>query len=59
MKITFFSEPIAELCSGCKKYGDHWTGKDDENHHVFKCKGCGRITIWIGGDNEKVVTHGS
>jgi hypothetical protein len=56
VKITFEGE-IQERCSGCDHYGPHYTGKADVGL-AFKCKGCGRLTVWVGGDTERVIAAG-
>ena len=59
MKILFDSQESAERCNGCGMYGPHFTGKTSDGHPAFKCRGCGRLTLWMGGDVEKVITLGT
>jgi len=59
MKILFDTDEIAERCNGCGVYGPHYAGKTSENQGAFKCKNCGRLTVWMGGDTERIVTPGT
>jgi uncharacterized Zn finger protein len=58
MKILYDSE-VHERCNGCGEYGDHNIGKDSEGHPVFRCVNCGRLTVWMGGDTERVIAEGN
>ena len=59
MKILFDTEEIKERCNGCAGYFTHFMGKDTEGHPAFKCRNCGRLTIWLGGDTERVISPGN
>jgi ribosomal protein S27E len=58
MKLIFDNELIKERCSGCKTYCEHYTGKTSEGQTAWKCRICGRLTVYTGGDNERVVVIG-
>jgi transposase-like protein len=59
VKILFDSDVVKERCNGCSQYCEHHIGKTSEGQPAFKCRICGRLTVWLGGDVEKVVTPGS
>jgi len=59
LKILFDTDEMAERCSGCKEYTPHNVGKTDDGQPCWKCRTCGRLTIWLGGDSEKVVSIGN
>lgn len=59
MKILFDSDPVKEMCSGCKGYFGHFLGKTSEGQPAWKCKNCGRLTVWMGGDTERIVSPGT
>jgi uncharacterized Zn finger protein len=59
MRILFDTEEIKERCNGCESYFEHNVGKTSESQPVWKCRNCGRLTVWMGGDTERVVTPGT
>lgn len=59
MKILFDSDEIRERCNCCRVYSIHYMGKTGENKLAFKCKNCGQLTVWMGGDTEQVISPGT